>query len=80
MSGGDLSAQILVALKACANESAGADAPLVSVTMEFMRDKDRAEVSASVTRKTRTLIFVAAEARTGGAIVATASSVHKIRS
>ena len=80
MSDADLSAQMLAALKACANESAGADAPLVSVTMEFIRDEDRAEVSASVTRKTRTLVFVAAEARTGDAIVATASSVHKIRS
>ncbi len=80
MSDADLSAQMLAALKACANESVGANTPLVSVTMEFMRDEDRAEVSAGITRKTRTLVFVAAEARAGDAIVATASSVHKIRS
>jgi len=77
---GDISAQLIAALKACANDSAGAEAPMVSVTMEFLREATRADIAATIARKTRTLIFVTAEATADGERVATASSVHKVRS
>lgn len=80
MSVADLPTQLIAALKACANEAAGAEAPLVSVTMEFLHDEPAVAVTASIARKTRTLAFVTAEARGSEAIVATASSIHKIRS
>jgi len=80
MSGADISTALIAAVKACANEAAGAEAPMVSITMEFVHDTASAiSVAASVTRKTRTLVFIAAEARADGALVATAASVHKIR-
>lgn len=81
MSEAELSARLLAALKACANDSAGAEAPLVSMTTEFLReDMAAASVTAEIARKTRTLIFATAEARgADGAPVATASSVHRIK-
>mgnify|MGYP000564594708 CR=1 FL=1 len=80
MSGDDTSAQMIAALKSCANEGAGAEAPMVSVTMEFLRDASHADIATAVARKTRTLIFVTAEATADGERVATASSVHKVKS
>ncbi|HYD86518.1 MAG TPA: acyl-CoA thioesterase domain-containing protein [Vitreimonas sp.] len=77
----DLSAQLIAALKACANASAGAEAPLVSVSVEFVGEAADARVTAKLARKTRTLVFVTADATSpDGAPIATASSVHKIKS
>jgi hypothetical protein len=79
MSGADLSARLVAAAEACANTSAGAEAPLVSISMEFIGAGD-AKISAEVARKTRTLVFVTTEAKAAdGATLATASSVHKIK-
>ncbi|MBC7767991.1 MAG: hypothetical protein H7124_04330 [Phycisphaerales bacterium] len=81
MSSADVSAQLIEALKACANDDAVAPAPLVSVTMEFLSDAPAADISAGIVRKTRTLVFVSAEAiASDGARVATASSVHRVKS
>lgn len=76
----DVSAQLIAALKACADEAAGAPAPLVSVTMEFLSEENTADVSAAIVRKTRTLVFASAEAKAkDGALVATAASVHRVK-
>ena len=57
---GDISAQLIAALKACANDSAGAEAPMVSVTMELLREATRADIAATIVLSSRTLIFVTA--------------------
>lgn len=77
----DVSAQLMIAaLKACADEAASAPAPLVSVNMEFLSEVGAASVSAAIVRKTRTLVFVSAEAKgSDGAPVATAASVHRVK-
>lgn len=50
---------------------------LVSVTIEMLSAGD-GEIATSVTRKTRTLLFLSAELRDSARLVAAANSVHKV--
>ena len=59
---------------AAAREGASA---LVSVSIEVIAPGAGA-ISASLIRKTRTLLFISAELRDGERLIATASSVHKV--
>lgn len=79
MSDATIASRLIEAAISCAAEAANARAPLVSVSMEFLSAGDAASVAATITRKTRTLVFVHAEA-TGadGARLVTADSVHKV--
>ncbi len=81
MSETETAAQMIEALTRAAREAVGAETPLVSVTMEFLREGAPASVSAEISRRTRTLVFAVVEAKAAdGTRIATASSVHKIRS
>lgn len=80
MSAANLAARMIAALETAAAESAGGPAPLVSSSLEvFAPVPDNATISVAITRKTRSLLFAAAEAigpdRTR---IATASSVHRL--
>ncbi len=74
-------AEIAAALVAKLDETARAEGSVVlaSVAMETLSQEPVARIEASVQRKTRTLIFTAAEAfAANGARVATASAIHRI--
>jgi hypothetical protein len=74
-------AEIAAALVAKLDETARAEGRVVlaSVAMETLSQEPVARIEASVQRKTRTLIFTAAEAfAAGGARVATASAIHRL--
>ena len=74
-----IAARIVNALEAGADREAGAKTALVSVNMEMLTRADAGSVETRVQRKTRTLLFMVAEFKTdAGALVANASSVHKI--
>jgi len=78
MSRAALTARLVEALEAAAVRAAPS-AALVSATFDLLTRDEAAAIEARVVRKTRTLLFMSADA-TGndGAPVATASSVHKI--
>lgn len=79
MSETETTSQLIAALKRAARDAAGAEAPLVSVTIEVLREGAPASISTEISRKTRTLVFAAAQANAAdGAPIAAASSVHKI--
>jgi hypothetical protein len=74
-----IAARLVNALEAAADREAGGQTALVSVTIEMLAPADAGAIEVSITRKTRTLVFMNAEFRTdAGDRIATASSVHKI--
>ena len=74
-----IAARMINALEAAANREAAAKTALVSINIEMLTPADAGAVDVSTERKTRTLVFLRADFRTdAGALVASASSVHKI--
>lgn len=74
-----LTASLVSALEVAAEQETEVRAALVSVTIEMLRRGDAQAFEASLVRKTRTLVFMRAEARNAaGDVLATASSVHKL--
>jgi len=74
-----ISARLIEALSLAAAEAAGAPAPIISVSVEFVSPGDVANVKTRIERKTRTLVFTGAEAfDADGARIASATAVHKI--
>lgn len=79
MSDTALAARLIEALNAVAGGEAGASTALVSITMNVLSAEPAANVAAALTRKTRTLLFLSADAFDAkGERVAEASSVHKV--
>mgnify|MGYP001174130485 CR=1 FL=1 len=79
MSEASVASRLIEAAIAYAAEAANTRAPLVSISLEFLSEGDVANVAATITRKTRTLVFVHAEATSrDGARLVTADSVHKV--
>jgi hypothetical protein len=73
-----IAVRIINALEGAADREAGAKTALVSVTIDMVARADAGAVEVSLTRKTRTLLFLRAEFKTdAGALIANASSVHK---
>ncbi len=78
MSEADIAARLVDALTSAATREAGNDTALVSVTIDVVASGDASSIEASLTRKTRTLLFMSAELRNeAGQRIATAASVHK---
>jgi hypothetical protein len=76
-----IAARMLNALEAAADREAGQKTALVSVTIDMLKHADAGSVTVSVTRKTKSLVFMAAEFVTDtGARIAAANSVHKMAS
>ena len=74
-----IAARIVNALEAAADREVGAPTALVSVTLDVLKRADAGAIAISVTRKTRTLVFMTAEFRNdGGERIVSASSVHKV--
>jgi hypothetical protein len=74
-----IAARLINALEAAADREAGQKTALVSVTIDMLKRADAGNVSVSVTRKTKSLVFMGAEFTTdAGARIATANSVHKL--
>ena len=74
-----IAARMLNALEAVADREAGQKTALVSVTIDMLKRADAGSVNVSVTRKTKSLVFMGAEFVTdAGERIATASSVHKL--
>jgi hypothetical protein len=74
-----IAARLLNALEAAANREAGQQTALVSVTIDMITRADAGSVNVSVTRKTKSLVFMCAEfVNDAGARIATANSVHKL--
>lgn len=60
-------------------EKAGPQSELISVNIALLTRAEITSVDVAEDRKTKTLLFLSAEARAGdGALIATAASVHKI--
>lgn len=79
MNEADIAARLTEALVAHVAQKAGANASLVSVTMEVLAPGVIASIEARIERRTRTLAFAAAEARDeNGVRIASASSVHAL--
>jgi hypothetical protein len=79
MSNSDIAARLINALEAGADREAGQKTALVSVTVDMIAREAAGSIKVSVARKTRSLIFMAAElASEAGVRIATASSVHKL--
>ena len=76
-----IAVRIVNALESAADREAGAKTALVSVTIEMLARADAGSIEVSLTRKTRTLIFLRADFKAeSGALIASASSVHKLLS
>ena len=74
-----IAARMLNALEAAADREAGQKTALVSVTIDMLKRADAGSVAASLTRKTKSLVFMSAEFRTdAGELIATVNSVHKL--
>jgi hypothetical protein len=74
-----IAVRIVNALTAAADREAGAKTALVSVTIDMLARADAGVVEIGLTRKTRTLIFLHADFKSdAGALIASASSVHKL--
>lgn len=77
MTDAELSARLLDAMAEAAAQNA--QTALVSVTMEVLNQGDLAHVEAKIVRKTRTLVFMSADAQTSdGKKLAAASAVYKV--
>ena len=76
-----IAARLINALKAAADREAAQKTALVSVTIDMLARADAGNVSVSVTRKTKSLVFMGAEfVSDAGLRIATANSVHKFNS
>lgn len=75
-----IAVQIIDALESAADREAGAKTALVSVNIDMLAHADAGAVEVSVIRRTRTLLFLHADFKSQGALVASASSVHKLAS
>jgi hypothetical protein len=74
-----IAARIVSALETSADREAGAETALVSVTVDVLSGAADSEITTALVRKTRTLVFMSAEARSAdGERVCAASSVHKV--
>lgn len=74
-----IAARLISALEAAANHEAAQQTALVSVTIDMLKRADAGSVNVSVRRKTKSLVFMAAEfVSDAGVRIATASSVHKL--
>jgi hypothetical protein len=74
-----IAARIVNALEAAADREAGQKTALLSVTIDMLARADAGNIVVSLTRRTRSLVFLSAEFATdAGARIAAASSVHKI--
>lgn len=79
MSEQDVTSKLVVALGAHADQAMGDATSLVSVTIDIVGPTGDGDVRTTLTRKTRTLVFISGEfVSADGARVATAASVHKI--
>jgi hypothetical protein len=78
MNASAVGARIIDALEDAANRETGGPTALVSVNVEMLSPAGIGEVAVSVTRKTRTLIFLRADFRASDATIAIANSVHKV--
>jgi len=77
MSDAELSARLVEAMSAAASQEA--PATLVSVTIEVLGQGAAERVEARLVRKTRTLIFMSAEAFAAeGDRLASASAIYKV--
>jgi len=77
MSDAELSARLLDAMASAAAQDART--ALVSMTMEVLNQGELAHVEAKIVRKTRTLVFMSADAQTSdGTKLAAASAVYKV--
>lgn len=76
-----IAVRIINALESAADREAGAKTALVSVTIDMLARADTGAIEVSLTRKTRTLVFLRADFKTdAGALIASAASVHKLSS
>lgn len=74
-----IAARMLNALEAAADREAGQKTALVSVTIDMLKHADAGSVTASLTRKTKSLVFMSAEfVNDAGVRIALANSVHKL--
>jgi hypothetical protein len=74
-----IAARMLNALEAAADREAGQKTALVSITVDMLKRADAGSVTATLTRKTKSLVFMSAEfVSDAGARIATANSVHKL--
>ncbi|GAN00421.1 hypothetical protein U91I_04087 [alpha proteobacterium U9-1i] len=79
MSEAAAASEIVSALARAARVAAEAAAPLVSIEIAWLAAGDVARVETRVVRKTRTLLFMGADAfGADGAHVASGSSVHRV--
>ncbi len=79
MTGSVIAVRLINALEAAADREAGAKTALVSVTVDMLARADTGAIEVTLTRKTRTLVFLNADFVTdAGARIAAASSVHKV--
>lgn len=75
----DIAAALTQALEAAAAREGGEGARLVSMQWELLAPASAGAAVGQVSRKTRTLIFLTATyTGAGGALIATASSVHRL--
>jgi hypothetical protein len=81
MTNAEIAAQLTEALEAAATEAAGAPTELVSVEVTVLAHAQSGVANTSVTRRTKSLVFMSAEfGSSDGACAATAASVHKVAS
>ena len=74
-----IAAKMIDAINAAADREAGAATGLVSVTIDVLGAASDAAVDVKLVRKTRTLVFMRAEALSDTSVrLMTASSVHKV--
>lgn len=74
-----IAAKLIDALGLAADREAGGATGLVSVTIDVLAQHPDAAIETTLVRKTRTLVFMSAEARAAsGDRVVSASSVHKV--
>ena len=74
-----IAVRIINALESAADREAGAKTALVSVNIDMLARADAGAIEVRLERKTRTLIFLHADFKSdAGALIANASSVHKL--
>lgn len=79
MSESEIAARLVEALNAAADRETGARTALVSVEITMLTRADAGRSAATLTRKTKTLVFMGAEfVSAAGERIASAASVHKV--
>lgn len=74
-----IAARLIDALESAADREAGVKTALVSATVDVLARADTGTVETKLVRKTRTLVFVSADfVSDAGALIASASSLHKV--